>query len=92
MYRNPDRTCPYVQDPQDILENTELEANNSNTVQSYTCDNRDMFQELYVWSTYVGERGGLYWGGIFTLGLEIWLWTFQTKGNVKGLKIDMKLR
>lgn len=49
--RNPDRACPYIKDPQDILGNTEIEANNSNTVQSDTCDNRAMFQALYVAST-----------------------------------------
>lgn len=39
---------PYIQNPQGILGNTEIEANNSNTMQNDTCDNRDMFQELYV--------------------------------------------
>lgn len=39
---------PYTQDPQSLLGNTEIKANNSNTMQSDTCDNRGLFQALYV--------------------------------------------
>lgn len=39
---------PYIQDPQGLLGNTEIEANNYDTMHSDTCDNREMFQALYV--------------------------------------------
>lgn len=39
---------PYIQGLQGLLGNTEIEANNSNTMHSHTCDNRDMFQALSV--------------------------------------------